>query len=66
MEVAQPDGGRFVWQEFDQGPAQFRRELTLPMEVDPAKVDASYKNGVLTLVAPKAEHARPRQIRVKT
>ena len=65
MQLAQPEGGRFVWQEFSQGPTQFRRELTLPTEVDPAKIEARYQNGVLTMIAPKAEHAMPRQIKVK-
>ncbi|TMF05294.1 MAG: Hsp20/alpha crystallin family protein [Chloroflexi bacterium] len=65
MQLAQPEGGRFVWQEFSQGPTQFRREITLPTEVDPAKIEARYQNGVLTMIAPKAEHAMPRQIKVK-
>jgi HSP20 family protein len=65
MQVAQPEGSRVVWQELNPGPVQFRREIALPMEVDSAKIEASYKNGVLTLIAPKAEHAKPRQIQVK-
>ena len=66
MQLAQPEGGRFVWQEFSQGPTQFRREITLPTEVDPARVEARYQNGVLTMIAPKAEHAMPREIKVKS
>jgi HSP20 family protein len=65
LQLAQPQGGRFVWQEFNPGPTQFRREIALPTEVDPAKIEARYQNGVLTLIAPKAEHAMPRQIKVK-
>jgi HSP20 family protein len=65
MQLALPEGGRFVWQEFNPGPTQFRREIALPTEVDPAKIEARYQNGVLTLIAPKAEHAMPRQIKVK-
>jgi HSP20 family molecular chaperone IbpA len=35
------------------------------MEVDSAKIEAHYQNGVLTIIAPKAEQAMPRQIKVK-
>lgn len=43
----------------------FRRSLTLPIEVDAAKAEASFENGVLRLVLPKAEAAKPRQIQVQ-
>jgi hypothetical protein len=36
-----------------------------PADRDPAKIDARYQNGVLTIMAPMAEHAMPRQIKVK-
>jgi len=42
----------------------FSRTLELPMEVDAEKVKANYKDGVLELTLPKAEGARPRQIKV--
>jgi HSP20 family protein len=44
----------------------FNRTVTLPVEVDPERVDARYAEGVLTLTLPKAEQARPRQIAVRT
>jgi len=43
----------------------FARSFTLPDSVDADKVDAAYKNGVLTLVIPKAEQARPKSIDIK-
>ena len=43
----------------------FRRIMTLPVRVNPAKVSAKMKNGVLNIVLPKAEEAKPRQISVK-
>lgn len=43
----------------------FTRSVTLPCEVDAARVDASYKDGVLKLVLPKKEEAKPQQIQVK-
>jgi len=39
---------------------QFDRTLTLPAEVDAAKVSAQYRDGVLTLRLPRAESAKPR------
>jgi HSP20 family protein len=62
-QVADPEGGKIVWQEF--GSAEFSRQIGLPVEVDPAKIEATYTNGVLLVTAPKAEHARARQIQVK-
>jgi HSP20 family protein len=40
--------------------------VSLPLEIELAKVDARYKNGILTVTLPKAEVAKPRQIQVKT
>lgn len=42
----------------------FQRSVELPTEVDPEKVAANYKDGVLELVLPKSEKARPKQIKV--
>ena len=58
-----PDGAKTVWQEF--GPAKFRRSLRLGAAVEAAKVAAIYKNGLLLITMPKAEHAKPRQIQVQ-
>ncbi|MBW1988566.1 MAG: Hsp20/alpha crystallin family protein [Deltaproteobacteria bacterium] len=44
----------------------FDRTITLPAEVDADKVDARMKNGILTVTLPKAAHAKPRQIKVKS
>lgn len=41
------------------------RSVTLPMEVDVDKAKAEYENGVLTLIFPKAEAAKPKVIKVK-
>lgn len=42
----------------------FQRSLTLGMPVVADKAVANYEHGVLTLVLPKAEEAKPRQIKV--
>ncbi len=44
---------------------RFSRVVGLPGEVNPDKVEASLNHGVLTVVIPKAEVAKPRQITVK-
>ena len=43
----------------------FRRVLTLPEDVDPDKVNASYRDGVLQITVQRREAVRPRQIEVK-
>jgi len=43
----------------------FSRMIKLPTLVDTAKVEAQSVNGVLTVVLPKAEAARPKQIPIK-
>ena len=43
---------------------KFQRSVTLPASVDAAKINATYKDGVLTLDLPKAEEAKPKQIQV--
>ena len=43
----------------------FSRSFTLPNTVDPSKVAAEYKNGVLTVTLPFREEAKPRTINVE-
>jgi HSP20 family protein len=43
----------------------FTRSFTLPTTVDVASIDASYKDGVLTIRLPRREEAKPKQITVK-
>jgi HSP20 family protein len=60
-----PVGAEAMWQDFNPGPTRFRRSLQLGTSVDPSKVEAFYRNGVLTISMPKAEHSKPRQIQVR-
>ena len=41
---------------------KFQRTLAFPSEVVTDKVQAAYKDGVLTVTLPKAEQAKPKQI----
>lgn len=43
----------------------FQRTVQLPSTVDPDKVDATYRNGVLTITIAKHAEARPRKIKVR-
>lgn len=43
---------------------EFRRVITLPEDVDPERVDAKYRDGVLHITVQRREAARPRQIQV--
>lgn len=44
---------------------QFERAFALPSTVDADRVEAQFENGVLTVLLPKVERARPREIPVK-
>jgi HSP20 family protein len=45
---------------------KFSRMFNLPTQVDTTRVDAHAADGVLTIVLPKAESAKPKQITVKS
>ncbi len=56
------EDAKFLMNELPAG--RFARVITLPTALDPAKTEASIKNGVLTLRVPKAEAHRPKPIKV--
>ena len=43
----------------------FERSFSLPQSLDVEKMNAQYKNGLLTIYVPRSERARPRSIQVK-
>ena len=43
---------------------EFRRVVSLPEDVDPERVEAKYRDGVLQVTIQRRDAARPRQIRV--
>jgi HSP20 family protein len=49
----------------EYGIGDYERVFTLSDEIDREKIDATVKNGVLTILLPKAEKARSRKISVK-
>ena len=62
-KLSAPEG--FAPRRQERASFRFSRSLTLPVKVDPEKVTATVKDGVLTVTLAKAEEARPRQIQVK-
>jgi HSP20 family protein len=63
LKFQPPDGARMIWQEF--GPMRFRRSLRFGTPVNPNHVNAVYRHGLLLITMPKAEEAKPRQVRVQ-
>jgi len=61
--TAGPDNMELVYGEA-QCPA-YRRQFTLSRELDTSRIEAQLRDGVLRLVIPKAEEARPRRIEVR-
>jgi HSP20 family protein len=43
----------------------FRRSITLPAQVQAEQIEASFDNGVLEIVVPKAEETKPKRIEVR-
>lgn len=58
-----PEGAEPMLEEFPVG--AFQRTFILSDEVDRARISAELKSGVLRLLMPKAERARPRRIEIR-
>ena len=54
-----------TWYLHELPHGSFVRSVSLPIEVDPDKAQATFEHGVLRLRLPKAEQARPRRIQVR-
>jgi HSP20 family protein len=44
----------------------FQRSFTIGIPIDPDRVTASYRNGILELTVPKAEVSRPKKVVIKS
>jgi HSP20 family protein len=63
VRAAMPEGLEAVYAEVRV--PRYRRTFTLSRELDAARIDASLKDGVLTLRIPKQAFAQPRRIEVQ-
>lgn len=62
FETKAPENANWIWQGIPTG--EFFETYTLPVEVQGDRTEASYEHGILSLKLPKAEHLRPRSIKV--
>ncbi len=60
--VIREEGASYYRKERFDG--EFRRVMTLPEDVDPDRVDATYTDGVLHIHVERKESSKPRQIQV--
>jgi len=50
---------------YERSYGAFERSFALPSTVDPEKVEATHRDGLLTITVPKVEKARPREIQIR-
>ena len=62
LRADREEGANYILAERPSG--KFHRVLTLSTPLDSTKVEAEMDNGILTLVVPKADEAKPRTIKV--
>jgi len=53
---------RYHRREREEG--KFRRQFNLPTDVESDKVQAKYRQGILMIILPKAESAKPKKIAI--
>lgn len=63
VQIDVPDGVQLLHSEV-RSPF-FRRSFTLSRDLDPAKIEATLRHGVLQMHIPKSEAARPKRIEVQ-
>lgn len=57
-------GGEKSVHRRERATGQFDRTVTLPAQIDAAKVTAEYRDGVLTVLLPRAESEKPRAVAI--
>lgn len=62
--AASEDAKDAHWYLHELPHGSFRRSLSIPVEFDVAKAEATFAHGMLRLTLPKSEKAKPRQIKI--
>ena len=57
-----PENENVCYHRREREAGKFSRVLNLPTDIDVSKIEAKLQDGVLTVVAPKAEASKPRQV----
>jgi HSP20 family protein len=58
-------GKQAMWFLHELWQGQFQRSVTLPFEVDAQNAEATFENGIVRIVLPRAEWAKPQKIAVQ-
>jgi HSP20 family protein len=53
-----------TWHRVERIYGNFSRSFTLPRSVDPERISASYREGILEVEVPKREEAKPKHIKI--
>ena len=61
-----PEDEKANYHRREREAGKFSRMVNLPGQIDTAKVEARCMDGVLSVILPKSEAAKPKQIRIKT
>lgn len=59
------EGADVKYHRREREAGKFSRMFNLPTPIDSGKVKAEFKNGILSVVMPKAESAKPKKITIK-
>jgi HSP20 family protein len=57
-------GDRVSLHRRERAAGRFSRSLTVPVDIDAEKVKAEYRDGVLAIFLSRAEHDKPRSIKI--
>jgi HSP20 family protein len=62
LDFSKYEGLQPIYTEYNIG--NYRRSFALSNKIDQDKISAEIRDGVLTLILPKAEEAKPRRIKI--